>query len=41
MGIEHKAPVQNGAKEIWSKINPNLVVVHEEGKLPSAVVGPG
>ena len=40
MCIKHKIPVQNDTKEMWSDLNPNFLIADEEGRFPSAVVGP-
>ena len=37
MRIEHKAPVQNDAKERSNNFNPNLAVADKEGKMPKVL----
>ena len=40
MCIERKAPVQNDTEKTWGDDNMNFLITNEEGRLPSAVVGP-
>lgn len=40
MYIDRKTPVQNDTEETWSGGDPNFLIANEEGRLPSAVVGP-